>query len=116
MFIGGDVLVGGLFEINVSDVTMECLISSGINHEAGTGEFIGFRLDDNFEIADNIGAKLKLFTNKFNFGVTDIIVDSPHPIVKNTVMPSGSDIHSWGIFGGWPATPSDFYNAARTSV
>jgi hypothetical protein len=90
VFIGGDIHAGALFDITVSDpdLTAQCLVSSGISrrNEEGT---VGFLVDEDFEIAEGIRAKLNNFVPDYNFGVTHVMFGAGTLSINNTIAHAG---------------------------
>jgi hypothetical protein len=93
MFVGGDVHSGALYEISVSEpsFTAPCLISSGIAQERG--HLVGLKLDDDYQVADGIHAKLQEVVGDFNFGVTQILFNGATPVINNAIgHPNASQV------------------------
>lgn len=53
--------------------TTQSLVTSGIAQRAGVSGVVGLIVDQDFDIADGIRAKLGPYTNHYNFGVTRIL-------------------------------------------
>lgn len=79
LFVGGDLHVGGAFRLDVTepDVSIECLITSGISKTAPEPfpGLIGTVVDVEFEVADGIRAELLHLVNDPNYGVVTIVAD-----------------------------------------
>jgi hypothetical protein len=94
-FIGGDLHIGGLFEIRVDEpeMTAECLISSGISREESVFAAVGIVVDQAVEVASGIEAELKRYIRAFNFGVTHVQFSGDRPVVVNQVLHPGREEH-----------------------
>lgn len=88
LFLGGDIHSGALFDISVSEPSFkaQCLISSGIGQ--ARGHIVGAVVDDNFEVAPGIRAKLRHFVGAYNFGITHILFSGGKPVVNNFIAHS----------------------------
>lgn len=96
VFLGGDIHSGALFDISVSNpkFTMQCLTSSGIC-QAGS-HVIGAKVDEDFEVAPGIRAKLQHFVGDYNFGVTHILFSGGTPVISNVIAHAGQSVY-WKI-------------------
>ena len=99
VLVGGDLHAGGLFDVELTEpaVSMECLITSGVSQQSGSKDpLIGTLVDENFEVAAGIRARLKLFTPVFNFGITHCIFEGEGARIQNAVEPVSASGY-WGI-------------------
>jgi PhoD-like phosphatase len=96
--IGGDLHAGGLFDLSLSDpeVTLQSLVTSGISRQAGGRGIVGILMDEDFDVADGIHAKLKRFTNRYNFGITHGVFGGGLAMVTTTLADVGSSAY-WTI-------------------
>jgi hypothetical protein len=99
VFIGGDLHAGGLFDLAFAkpDFATESMVTSGISKNTTKGEgIVGILMDEEFDIADGIHAKLKKFTHEFNFGVTHIVFGGEAAVITNAVAHDG-DSSYWSL-------------------
>lgn len=94
-FIGGDLHSGGLFTVSVDrpDFTAQCLITSGVSQQNDSNAMVGILVDDAFEVAPGIHARLEDYTVIFNFGVSHILFSGGTPLMKNVVARQGDDAY-----------------------
>jgi len=78
IFLSGDIHIGGIFDISVSNPSFKipCLVSSGISQTTDTKAAIGVVVDENFQIAPGIKSKLRDVVQSYNFGVVQFIPGS----------------------------------------
>lgn len=96
MFIGGDIHAGALMEITAAEpeYRAECLIASPIaNHADG---IIGLKVDEDFEVAEGIQARLLNFVTVPNFGVTHVLFGAGTPVINNSIAHKG-DSSYWNL-------------------
>jgi hypothetical protein len=93
VFIGGDLHAGALFTVSISDPSFvgQSLVTSGIGQQAEGKGIIGILMDQDFDVADGIHAKLETFTNHYNFGVTQVIFGGEVPVITNAVCHKGDN-------------------------
>jgi PhoD-like phosphatase len=94
VLIGGDLHAGGLFDLTVSvtdpEFTAPSLVTSGIGKQTSAGEgIVGLLMDEDFDIADGIHAKLQKFAHPYNFGVTQILFGGTMAVMVNAVAHEG---------------------------
>ena len=75
IFLGGEVHVGCIFEISVSNPSFKttCMVSSGISQFADTKFLIGVVIDEDFEVALGIKSNLRDVVHSYNFGVIHFV-------------------------------------------
>jgi hypothetical protein len=98
VFIGGDLHVGGLFTVSMSNPTFvgQSLVTSGIAQQAGGQGIVGLLMDQDFDIGSGIHAKLETFTNHYNFGVSQIVFAGGTAVITNAVCHQG-DSSYWNL-------------------
>jgi hypothetical protein len=101
LFIGGDLHSGGLYDIEMSqpDFQTRCFITSGIsqrNIPTSKEPHLGTIVDENYEVAPGIHAKLQEFINGYNFGIVQVIPTGTTPEVIPTVAHEGVSA-AWGL-------------------
>jgi hypothetical protein len=91
MFLGGDIHVGGLFDLTVagSPLSIPCAVSSGISQVAATKVPVGLVVDERFEVAPGIRSALRQIVQDYNFGVVQVIPTGRTPVVVPTVLHRG---------------------------
>jgi hypothetical protein len=93
LFLGGDIHSGALFDITVAEPSFktQCLISSGICK--ASDHWIGAKVDENFQVASGIRAKLKHFVGDFNFGITHLLFNGDKPVINNFLAHPGTSTY-----------------------
>src|SRR5207244_7510310 len=93
---GGDLHAGGIFDLSLSkpEFITESMVTSGISKNTSRSEgIVGLLMDDEFDIADGIHAKLKKFTHDYNIGVTHILFGGQTAIVPNALAHDGDSAY-----------------------
>jgi hypothetical protein len=88
VFIGGDLHIGGILDINdkSQNFSCECLVSSGIGNSVGSGyPSVPLFFDDSFSVGEGIQVRLKQIVPDFNFGVTQILFDYQNTQIINSI-------------------------------
>lgn len=99
VLIGGDLHAGGMFDLTVSDPDFSApsLVTSGISKQTGKGSgIVGFIMDEDFDVADGIHARLQKFTNVYNFGVTQVLFGGQSAVITNAVAHEGESDY-WSL-------------------
>jgi len=94
VLIGGDLHAGGIFDLTVSEPTYSAtsVVTSGISKDTTASEgIVGVLMDDDFEIADGIRARLQQFTHAYNFGVTQVVFGGGAASISNALAHEGSN-------------------------
>ena len=90
IFLGGDIHMGGSFEITVSDPAFQalCLVSSGISQAADKAIDSLVTVDESFEVAPGIRCKQRELVQDYNFGVVQIIPTGGRPEIVPAIVHS----------------------------
>ena len=101
LFLGGDIHVGGIFEISSQNPKFKapCIISSGISKNAGDAKnspLLGSFVDENFEVAPGIRSTMRQFVNDFNFSVINIVPTGSGAKIMGAVAHEGTSF-GYGI-------------------
>lgn len=88
VFLGGDIHVGAIFSIDMTDPPLQaqCVITSGIAKNAPIPEVKGVLVDESFEVSPGIHATLDLVINKVNFAQTAITFAASTPTLRHTII------------------------------
>lgn len=102
LFLGGDLHAGGVVDIDIKQPQLHatCLISSGISKRTNEDMVLHVLVDEDFEIAKGMRARLQAFVNDFNYGVVRILPTGATPQVLPLVAHVG-ETSAWG--------PKDLY-------
>jgi hypothetical protein len=105
LFAGGDLHVGGIFDLELGSPRLEtqCMVASGIGKRPDRDDrkwVLGAVMDDHFEVASGIRARLRGAVTDFNFGAVSVIpMAGGTPRVQPTLVHQGA---AWA--GGLDAT------------
>jgi hypothetical protein len=90
IFLAGDIHMGGIFDITVSDPTYTalCLVSSGISQVADKAIDSMVTVDESFAVAPGIKSKQRKLVQDYNFGVLQVIPTGETPIVVPAIVHS----------------------------
>jgi hypothetical protein len=103
IFLAGDLHLGGIFDISVSDPVFKalCLVSSGISQLADQAIAPMVTVDESFEIAQGIWSKQRELVQDYNFGVVQVIPTGQKPEVIPAIVHSGQSSASVAQFRSW---------------
>jgi hypothetical protein len=100
MFIGGDLHAGALFDVTVDNgaqLTVPCLISSGISKRASAADpLLSTLFDQEFEVAPGISARLRKAVADYNYGVVQVF-PTGHGAAINNVLVHKGDASTFGV-------------------
>jgi phosphodiesterase/alkaline phosphatase D-like protein len=95
MFIGGDIHIGALFDLEFSDLGFmaQSLVTSGISQTPPPlAEVRGGVIDTDFEVTKGIHAQLAHLVHESNFALTRIRFEADHPpVISNGFGHKGAD-------------------------
>ena len=93
IFLGGDIHVGAVFQIDMADppLVAQCVITSGIAKNAPIPEVKGILVDEEFEVAPGIHARLETVLNEVNFAETLIRFADGIAGTENTILTADED-------------------------
>lgn len=91
IFLGGDIHIGGIFDITVSDpaFTAPCLVSSGISQRAEKMIDTIVSVDESFEVGTGIRSEQRELVRDYNFGIVHIIPTGGIPKIVPAIVHSG---------------------------
>jgi PhoD-like phosphatase len=89
VFLGGDLHIGARYDVTVDDVVIPTLISSGIAVKVDDFAPIGIYIDDDFDVASGIHAKLLEYRPDYNFGYGHVVFGAGSPQVNLAVCGEG---------------------------
>ncbi|MGE3986052.1 MAG: alkaline phosphatase D family protein [Dehalococcoidia bacterium] len=87
-FLGGDIHVGAVFNIDFAEPAMRasCVVTSGIAKNAPIPEVKGVLVDEDFEVAPGIHAELDSVVNKVNFAETRVVFGAGTAEVSSAIV------------------------------
>jgi hypothetical protein len=90
LFLGGDLHAGGIFELASAHPAFRapCLFASGISRNS-PALALGVTVDEDFEVAPGISAKLHKVVTGYNFGVVQVVPTGATPALHPTLVHEG---------------------------
>lgn len=100
-FLGGDIHLGGIWDVRLfrGNVTMPCVVSSGISQLATRAFDSLVAVDQRFDVAPGIRSKQRLLVQQYNFGVMQIAPTGATPTVVPAIVAHGESHATSGQLG-----------------
>lgn len=93
LFLGGDIHLGAIFDIELSnpDITIPCVVSSGINQIVSKYETVFVVSSGRFEVSAGINARLREVYSNHNFCQVKINNKGKTPSIQFSIIESGDN-------------------------
>jgi PhoD-like phosphatase len=97
--IGGDLHVGGLFDVDVDDppCRISSLVTSGIGRQTDEPDWpaalVGTLVDEKYNLSDGIAVRLRSFARVYNFGATHVMPGGGTAEVTHDLGYSGNNTY-----------------------